>query len=276
MLWAEDSPGLDDAERAEIGAEQVEPAAGGGASLAEARSEMEAAADEARARARRAEQSGALDVPDPDRMDAAVGEPEAIEAGVVLAKGCTGSDAYCGCLAEAFESATTGASEGASMLAAMTLVGDGLDEVTATRAARSADGAAQAELAQLFPLVMEIPGRCEAQAEAETNANAADAARGGGDPRGRYLALCEVQQGEDAADVCACAADHFESSLNRDEFDLLIRVQAADLEGQGGFEGFANSLGMSEAEAGRALATNPRLMDAMMGLQSACMGGGYP
>ena len=52
------------------------------------------------------------------------------------------------------------------MLAAMTLVGDGLDEATATRAARSADASAQAELGQVFPRVMNIPGQCEAEADA--------------------------------------------------------------------------------------------------------------
>lgn len=273
MLWAEDSPGFDEAARAEIGAGRVERAAGGGAALAEARAEMEAAAAEAEAMAQDAGQTNATNLPDPARLEAAVGEPEAIDAGAVIAQGCTGSDAYCGCLAEQFESATAGASEGGRMLAAMTLVGDGLDEVTATRAARSVDAAAQAELAQLFPRVSALPGRCEARAGAMAGARAAEAAAASGSARERYLAVCAYRQGDDAASVCRCAADHLDASLSEDEFDLFVRIQAADLEGEAPL---ADSPELDPEEAARALATNPRLMEAMMGLQSACMAGGYP
>jgi hypothetical protein len=276
MVWADDARGSSDAERAAIGFDPVTRAEGGGAALRGIESTMAEVEEDSLERARAAEQAGGLDMPNDARTQAALGEAESMSAMSVLQQGCTGSEPYCGCLASRFDQATGGASEGGRMLAAMTLVGDGLDEATAARAARSANATAQAELAQIFPQVMGIPGQCEAEAGASMAADAAAAARRGGDPRERYLAFCEVQQGEAAADACACAADHFDSNLNRDEFDLLIRVQAADLEGQGGFEGFAGDLGMSEAEAGRALASNPRLMQAMMGVQGACMAGGYP
>lgn len=276
MVWADNAAGYSEAERAAVGAAPVSRADGDGAAVAEMESAMREAGEEARSRARAAAQGGDLAMPDDARTQAALGEARSMSAADVLQQGCTGSDAYCGCLATRFDQATDGASEGGRMLAAMTLVGEGLDEVTTTRAARSADAAAQAELARLFPQIMDIPGQCEAQASARVAADAADAARADADPRARYLALCQFQEGDAGGEVCACAADHFDASLNRDEFDLLIRVQAADLEGQGGFEGFAGDLGMSEAEAGRALASNPRLMQAMMGLQTACMTGGYP
>jgi len=276
MVWADGSTGASEAERAAVGAEQVSRAEGGGIAQREAEAEARQAGEEAQARAQAAREAGELEVPDDARTQAGLGEAQAMSATAVLQQGCTGSEAYCSCLTSRFDRATGAASEGGRMLAAMTLVGDGLDEATAARAARSADASAQAELAQLFPAVIDLPARCEAEAGASAAASAAEAARAGGSPRDRYLALCEVQQGEDAADVCACAADHFESTLNDNEFDLLIRVQAADLEGQGGFEGFADDMGMSEAEAGRALASNPRLMRAMMGVQGACMAGGYP
>ena len=275
MIWADDAPGFSQAERAAVGAQAVSRAEGGGVAQREMEAAMIEAGEEARARARAARERGDLDIPEDDRTRAALREAEAMSAASVLQQGCSGSAAYCRCLTTRFDQAVGGASEGARMLAAMTLVGDGLDEATATRAARSADASAQAELGQVFPRVMNIPGQCEAEADASALTEAADAARGSGAPRERYLALCEVQHGEDAADVCACAANHFETHLNVDEFDLLIRIQAADLEGQGGFEAFADGLGMSEAEAGRALATNPNLMGAMMEVQSACMTGGY-
>lgn len=275
MVWADDAPGSSQAERAAVGDGTISRAAGEGVAMRETQGAMTEAGDEALARARAAREAGDLEIPDNERTRAALGDAEAMSAASVLQQGCTGSAAYCSCLTSRFDEATGGASEGGRMLAAMTLVGDGLDEATSTRAARSADAGAQAELAQIFPQIMNIPGQCEAEAEAGAAAEAADAARGSGDPRERYLALCEVQRGEDAADVCACAADHFQATLNADEFDLLIRVQAADLEGQGGFEGFADDMGLSQAEAGRALGSNPRLMRAMMGVQSACMAGGY-
>lgn len=79
---------------------------------------------------------------------------------------------------------------------------------------------------------MQIPGQCEAQAGAANAAKAAQAARGQGSVRERFLALCAFQQGEDAKAVCECAAAHFDDTLNDSEFDLLVRVQAADLQGR--------------------------------------------
>ncbi len=277
MTWADAEDGSSAEVRAAVGTgEASEPMGYGSAEELEAA--MRAAGAEADAMAAEAQRSGATSAPADIQaeLEAATGTPQAMSASAIIAQGCDGSEAYCGCVAEGLDEATAGASDDARMLAAMNLVGSEIDPAIVTSVMRSVGPAAHAELGQIFPAIMPIPGRCEAAAGASAAAEAAEAARSGGDPRERYLALCEVQQGAEAADVCACSADHFSATLNDDEFDLLIRVQAADLDGQGGFESFAGDMGMSEAEAGRALASNPRLMRSMMGVQSACMTGGYP
>jgi hypothetical protein len=274
MMWADEAQGFTLAEREAVGVGAVERGVGGGAALAAMQAEAEAAAEEARRQTKAAREAGLLQAPDSEQLTAVGQAAQAMSAATLLQQGCEGSDIYCACLSERFTSATASASDGARMLAAITLVSDGLDQATMMRAARSADADAQMEMGQIFPLVMNIPDQCGTQATVAAANQAADDARGQGDARDRYLALCAYEQGEDADSICECAANHFANNLNESEFDMLVRIQAAGLEGQGGFEGFAGEMGMSEDEAGQAVVANPRLMETMMGVRGACMGGG--
>lgn len=199
-------------------------------------------------------------------------------AASVVERGCLGEDgrsaAYCACFATEFESRIPATmSEGGKRMTAMMLVGSGLPSVESAQIATNATNAEQMEAAMTFPNLTDIPELCETTAQSA----AVDSAMGEATSvRERYLAMCELQHGDMAGSICTCAADHFESSLNENEWSMLIDIQVAELKGEDdAFAQYASNLGLTREEAEQAIMSNPRLMQSMMGMGPACMTSGF-
>ena len=199
-------------------------------------------------------------------------------AASVVERGCMGeagrSAAYCQCFAEEFSRRVPASmSEGGQRMTAMMLVGSGLSSVEAAQISTNATQTEQMEAATAFPNLMDIPELCESSAQIA----AVDAAMDGtNNVRDRYLAMCDLQHGDDAGSLCTCAADYFEDNLNENEWSMLIDIQVAELKGEDdAFAKYASDIGLTEAEAEQAIMSNPRLMQSMMGMGPACMSSGF-
>lgn len=199
-------------------------------------------------------------------------------ATALLAEGCGGesgrSEAYCNCLANEFSSAVPASmSEGARRMAAMMLVGSGLDPVIAAQVANNASPAEQMEAARAVAALSLLPERCEAAAHSREVEQTLQAT---GSVRERYLAMCGLQFEDMGGGTCACAADHFDEMLDEKEWRMLIDIQVAELKGENGtFEQYAENTALTRAEAEQAIMSSPRLMQALMGVGPACMAGGF-
>lgn len=199
-------------------------------------------------------------------------------AAAVVAKGCKGeagrSPAYCGCLATKFsETVPASMSEGGKRMAAMMLVGSGLPPVEAAQIANTASQMAQMEAAQALGALSTIPEQCEAEALV---ASVDDSMASASSVRERYKAVCELQFDGMGGGMCDCATDYFDENLNDNEWSMLIDIQVAELKGEDdAFAKYAENIGMTRQEAEQAMMSNPRVMQAMMGFTSACLGGGF-
>lgn len=196
----------------------------------------------------------------------------------VLATGCAGeegrSPAYCECLATEFDSAVpTNISEGGRRMAAMMLTGSGLPSTMGAKISTNASVAEQREAAEAFPDIMDLPAKCEASARSSA---VTEALAGTGSVRERYIGMCQLQFEGVGDSVCGCAADYYEKTLNENEWRMMIDIQVAELKGDdNAFEQYAENIGLTRQEAESAIISNPRLMQAMMGIGPACLSSGF-
>ncbi|MEM7728442.1 MAG: hypothetical protein AAF311_04120 [Pseudomonadota bacterium] len=247
--------------------------------IAEFRSDQQAAGDEARRNAVGidAELEAIRNDPDVAQIMSADGIPPAAD---VLAQGCAGEDgrspAYCQCLSREFAGAVpAGTSDSVKRMTATMLVGSGLPPALAAQISNQTPDTDRRQAALMLSDVMDIPERCES-ASAQSAMDEALSRTSGLSTRERYSAVCKLEHDEMSETICDCATDHFDKNLNDSEWSMLIDIQVAQMKGEDrAFETYAENLGMSEEEAARAMMSNPRIMQTMMGLAPACMSFGF-
>ena len=178
---------------------------------------------------------------------------------------CKGSgyDApFCSCFVEDFNAKIApqaGESAGALMAIA---IGQGLNGEKTVQLIQKADSSVMARMA---PQMTELVQACEAKS---TKAGVDAVLNAGGTAKEQYERIC-LHNDPDNGAFCSCAASHLDSQLNAQEMSILVRLEGASLTDTE-FAEIAGEMGMTEEQAGMALAQNPRLMQATMGLMSAC------
>ena len=196
------------------------------------------------------------------RMQAG-GDVSLSDAEIDAACKASGYDApFCSCFAQDFNAniaPQAGESAGALMAIA---IGQGMQDEKAVQLIQKADGSVVARMA---PQMTDLVQACEAKS---TQAGVDAVLNAGGTPKEQYERICLHNDPENGA-FCSCAANHLDSQLNPQEMSILVRLEGASLTDTE-FSEIAGEMGMSEEQAGMALAQNPRLMQATMGLMSAC------
>ena len=178
---------------------------------------------------------------------------------------CLGSgydQAFCSCFSDGFD--TDIAPQSGSSKAALLgmVIGQGLPSEKMVSLMQDAD---DSTVLRLTPKVQSLVQSCEASSD---QAAVSETLNGTGTPRDQYERIC-LHGDPENTQFCSCAADHLDSKLSADELKLLVRLEGASLTDTE-FAEIAGEMGMSEEQAGMAIATNPRITGAMMGLMGAC------
>ncbi|MEL6414539.1 MAG: hypothetical protein AAFQ15_06320 [Pseudomonadota bacterium] len=170
--------------------------------------------------------------------------------------------AFCGCFSEGFEKdiAPQSGSSKAALLGMV--IGQGLP---AEKMVSLMQGADDATVLRMTPAIQSLVQTCEATSN---QAAVSETLNGDGGPRDQYERIC-LHGDPDNTRFCSCAADHLDENLEADELKLLVRIEGASLT-ETEFSEIAGEMGMSEEQAAMAIATNPRITSAMMGLMGAC------
>jgi len=178
------------------------------------------------------------------------------------------SNAYCQCRMADFENriVSKAARPGVVLAWAMMRGASGIPDEALLQIQLAAKKADQIEAGQLFATTYDVGESCQDAPSESTQALK-------GDARTRMVAICMSEN--DNQPLCECTTDKMREKLSADDFELVVDIREADMQGADDpLAKVAADRGLTAEEGERALETNKSLMMGMMGADlMSCMGG---